>query len=222
MNSDPTDSTVDGLLESGACLPSACLPSITPLGTRLLDIHLSDAQFSDLMAGEQPDPLVAAHLAACSYCRGEIDAVRAITYDVDTFTMASARQPAPRLVERPSRWMLSLGARPAWSVGFAAAAAAWLIAAALDHPWRVPNRRLSPVAIYGASAANPSAASVSAESSADSPAADSPSKAELQEDNQLLLSISEHLRYDAQNTLPASELNMARHARHRPALLVAY
>ena len=141
---------------------------------RYREAHLTDAQFGDLLAGEAPDAITAAHLAACDHCRGEIAAVRGSLNGFNAFTAAWSEKQAPRHVPVPSRWTIHLRGRAAWVGGLAATAAAGLLLFDLGLPAdHVPQQPMvSAAALTG------------------------PTSAELASDNRLMASINQELRYD--------------------------
>ncbi|MGI4829951.1 MAG: hypothetical protein ACRYFU_17405 [Janthinobacterium lividum] len=153
--------------------------------------HLTDEQFGDLLAGQVADAAAQAHLATCTQCRHELAEVQSATADFNAVSMAWALAEAPRQVHTPSRLLLLLGGRPSWQIGFAATAAVCLVALGLGLP--TGHAHSSP----GAQAA-----------------AEAPSTAELAQDDRLLQSINNELRYDPNAAFPVSELRSA--ARHQP------
>ena len=153
--------------------------------------HLTDEQFSDLIAGELPNDAAATHLGECAHCRGELEAVRASMTDFNSVSMAWAQVEAPHRVQTPSRWLVRLGSRPSWGLGFVTMAAACLIAVGIQHPFAHPAQ--APATI----------------------ASSEPSTAEIADDNRLMASINQELEYDAQPAVPVSDLKPGdRHARH--------
>ncbi len=138
------------------------------------EAHLTDAQFGDLLAGEAPDAIAAAHLAACDHCRGEIAAVRGSLNGFNAFTAAWSEKQAPRRIPVPSRWTIHLRGPAAWVGGLAATAAAGLLLFDLGLPAdHVPQQPMvSAAALTG------------------------PTSAELADDNRLMASINQELRYD--------------------------
>ena len=58
--------------------------------------HLTDEQFTALLAGEPPDPPARLHLAACDPCQREIEAVLFATEGFNTLSMRWAEAEAPQ------------------------------------------------------------------------------------------------------------------------------
>lgn len=158
---------------------------------RSLSQHLTDEQFSDLLAGVSLPHDAEAHLAACSACRAEVEVVAGSLAELNTFSLAWAEREAPRRVPVPSRWSLRLGAHPVWNLGLMTAAAA----VALTIGFHLPQH---------ASTAKPATATVAV-------GGEVPTGAELAEDNRLLSSIDQELSYATQPTVPLAELKSAGH-----------
>ncbi len=151
--------------------------------------HLSDEQFYDLLSGELSEAAAQAHLASCDRCRREAVSVQSATENFNRLSMAWANAEAPRRVRTPSRLGLILGGRPAWGAGLAGTAVACLIAVGFNSPLaHVPR-------------ATPTSAQIAL-----------PSTAEIAEDDRLMQSINQELRYDAQPGFPVSDLQ---HPGHR-------
>ena len=144
--------------------------------------HLTDAEFSDMLAGELPDATTRAHLAGCEYCRGELEVVRGSLADLHAMGTAWARVAAPSRVPVPSRWVLGLGSRPSWGAGLAATAVTGVLAFALSWPG-------GGVLPSGSAAATDAAA-----------------KTDFAEDNQLMVSINQELSDQVQPAVSTSEL----------------
>lgn len=144
--------------------------------------HLSDAEFSDLLAGEFPDDATRFHLAHCEHCRTELDCVRSSLSSFSGLGTRWANHVAPSRIPVPSRWALRLMEVPSWSTGLAMTAATGLLVFFFGptHQTRVhtPAPEPAPTAVI---------ASVSA-----------PSKSELANDNRLMLSIDQELGYSDQ------------------------
>lgn len=157
--------------------------------------HLSDEQFAEVLAGEMAGQGVRSHLAACAFCRREIESLRAAMAAFTELGTAWAQVRAPRLVKRPSRWALYLGlylgGNPSWRIGVAAAATLCVMAFGFHSS-------------FGHDHGNEPAPM-----SAAAPFPAVPSSAELAEDNHLMRSIDEELQYEAAPVVPASELREA-------------
>jgi len=155
--------------------------------------HLTDGEFSDLLAGDMPNAGVEAHLAACEHCRSELDTVQASLGGFRQVSTEWARVAAPARVPIPSAWSRYLGATPSWAAGLTAAAMTALLSFSLGFP----------------SAQAPSQAHVAP--------APIPSTNELADDNRLMLSINQELSYRAQPAVPSVEVHTeARRDSHRP------
>ena len=150
--------------------------------------HLTDDEFSELVAGEEPDPGIRAHLAMCEHCRLEVEAVRSSVHNFNRFSMTWAESEAPRRVRTPPRWMLGLASRPSWNLGLAGTAIACLLVFGLDRSFQLtPTPETIPQAVTA------------------------PSSVELAQDNQLLESINQELSAEAELTIPVAELHVMAH-----------
>ena len=159
-----------------------------------LDGHLGDEQFAELLTGDTADAAAQLHLAACAPCRQELAAVRFATGSFNELSMAWAQAEAPKRIHTPSRVSLFLGGRPMWGLGFATA----VVAAAVSFGGSSPllHGRWLQAHVAVANTAN----------------------AELAQDNQLMESIDQELRYTARPVIPVSELRApARHGQHHHA-----
>lgn len=156
--------------------------------------HLSEEDFCDLLTGDAVLPDAETHLAACAPCRREFEEVRAATDAFNRLTLAWAQLEAPRRVHPPSRFSRFLGGRPAWGLGVAATVATCTVAMVLGAP---AGRLTQPMA-------TPMAAS-------------SPSVSELAQDDQLMQSINQELRYDGPPAFGASDLRTPAHHDLQPA-----
>ncbi len=138
------------------------------------EAHLTDAQFGDLLAGEAPDAATATHLAACSHCRGEIAAVRGSLNGFNACAATWSEKQAALRIPVPSWWTLHMRGGAAGGGGLAATAAAGLLLFDLGLPTdHVPQQPMvSAAALTG------------------------PTSAELADDNRLMASINQELRYD--------------------------
>lgn len=155
--------------------------------------HLTDAQFSDLLAGTSLDSRSATHLAECCLCRAEAGAVTGSLAEFKTFSGAWAELEAARRVRTPSRWTLRLNAHPVWNAGLVAAAAAVVFSVGLHLP-----QHTSPAAVVA-----PAMRAAGA----------TPTGAELAEDNRLLNSIDQELSSIPEPTVSLAELREAGHHR---------
>ena len=164
---------------------------LIPLTASLSDAHLSDAQFSDLMAGVSLESGAEAHFAGCSACRAEVEAVTGSVADFNALGMAWAEREVPRRVHTPSRWKLRLSAHPVWNAGLAASAAAVAFGIGVHLP-----RRPAPE--------TPSLSAARTEGA-------TPGGADLAADNRLLASIDQELSYTTQPSVPLSDLKDAGH-----------
>lgn len=155
--------------------------------------HLTDAEFSDLLAGELPEGAARVHLAVCDYCRGELESVRESLSSFTGLSTRWAHAAAPARVPVPSRWALGLGSIPSWSTGLAVTAFTGLLVFSLG-PVGHPSPHATP-----ASAA----------------AAVAPSNTELAQDNRLMLSIDQELSYGDQSGTPTSAMHTGAHRAER-------
>lgn len=160
-------------------------------GPQLPSQHLTDEQFSDLLAGGSLDSGSEAHLAVCSECQAEAEAVAGSLTEFNTFSMAWAEREAPRRIQTPSRWMLRLGAHPVWNAGLLAAAASVALAIGLHLP-----QHSAPAAPTTAALQQPVVR---------------PTPTDLAADNRLLASIDQELSYSPQPSVPLAELKAPSH-----------
>ena len=168
--------------------------------------HLTDAEFSDLLAGEFPGAPAEAHLVACDFCRRELETVQGSMNNFQTVSMVWAQERAPRRVPTPSRFALRLGMRPSWGAGVAATAMGAILAFGLGLPSGSADLagRFRP-ADHGT------------ETAVATPERVAPTTTELAKDNRLMLSINEELSDQAQPAVPTSELRPeAPRSEHRP------
>ncbi len=150
--------------------------------------HLTDAEFSELLAGEPAGSQAAAHVDACTHCRGELQAVRSSLGSWQNLGTAWARAKAPSCVPVPSRWALGLGRLPSWRAGLAAMTLSGIIA----FHYTAPKADLAPPATAAATLT-----------------VVAPDRAELAQDNQLMRSIDQELSSQAQPAVPIAELHNA-------------
>lgn len=149
--------------------------------------HLTDEQFSDLLAGDSPSPAVEEHLSVCEHCRGELAAVQGSLGSFNVFSLAWAHREAARHVQSPSRWALRVASLPPWGIGLAGIGAAFLVAIGLGLPFvHEPEPAVTAQFVIPA-----------------------PSDAEIARDNQLLASIDQELNAEAQLVVPATELRVS-------------
>ena len=153
--------------------------------------HLTDEQFSDLLAGGSLDSLALAHLESCACCRGEAESVRGCLRTFNGRSLRWAEAEAPQRVPVPSPRALRWGAHPVRSAGVMAAATAVVLAVGLRLPLPTPSA-----------------------APADKPAAEHtrPTGNELEQDNRLLASIDRELTYAPQPAVPVVELRSASRA----------
>ena len=156
--------------------------------------HLTDAQFSDLLAGSSLDSDSEAHLTACPACRADAKALVSSVAEFNVFSNTWAEREAPRRVRTPSRWALRLSAHPAWNTGLMAVAAS----IALTVGFYLPQHTASPIPAAGAQA------KIAA-----------PAVTDLAADNRLLSSIDQELSYNTEPSVPLADLKNAGH--HAPA-----
>lgn len=142
--------------------------------------HLSDAELSDLLAGESPAEHTRLHLDACDYCRGELETVQESLASFSGFSTRWANTSAPSRVPVPSRWALRLGGIPTWTTGLAATALTGLLVFNLGPIGRAPRHADAKPAVVIP-----------------------PSNTELADDNRLMLSIDQELNYQERPALAA-------------------
>lgn len=161
--------------------------------------HLTDEQFSDLLAGQSPSAAVEGHLSTCEYCRGELEAVEGTLSNFNRFSLTWAQREAARRVQRPSQWALQLGSMPTWAVGLAGTAVAVLIALGTGLPFgHEAEQTTAEIVLPG------------------------PTNAQIAQDNELLASIDRQLQYSAESAIPANELMVAaRRNRHHVEAVVS-
>ncbi len=156
-------------------------------------LHLSDAELSDLLAGEAPADHTRIHLAACDYCRGELETVQESLASFSGFSTRWANTSAPSRVPVPSRWALRLGGIPSWTTGLAATALTGLLVFSFGPMGHAPRHGDAEHAITVP-----------------------PSNTELADDNRLMLSIDQELNYQARPSLAVSTpQNGAHRVEHR-------
>ncbi len=146
--------------------------------------HLTDAEFSDLLAGEAPREAVRLHLLGCDHCRGELESVRDSMASFAGISTRWAQVVAPGRIPVPPRWALRFWAVPSWSTGLAMTALTGLLVFHFD-----PMNHLGKQTVSAAPIAAPA-----------------PSKTELANDNRLMLSIDQELGYPEQTRAPGTVL----------------
>lgn len=153
--------------------------------------HLSDDEFSLLLDGAEPGPLLGAHLAACEFCRRELEVVQGCLGDFRSLGTAWAEAEAPRRVPLPARWLEKLQAQQTWGLGLAATAITGLLAfwlGFLPHTQHTATPKVEALV---------------------------PARADLAADNRLLSSIDAELGDQMQLTGPGADLHPgSRHGAH--------
>jgi len=163
------------------------------MASRRLPRHLTDEQFSDLLAGETPSEAVAEHLSGCEHCRGELEAVQGSLSNFNLVSLRWAQQEAAAKVQTPSRWALQAASMPAWAIALTGAAVACIVSVGIGVPFQhEPDQVTAQVVIPV------------------------PSDAEIARDNQLMSSIDQELQYEAQLSIPATELVSASTQQQHP------
>jgi len=157
--------------------------------------HLTDEQFSELLAGETAGSDALRHLNACAACERELACLRSAVSDLRGFSQRWAEERAARIAS-PSRWTLGWHRLPAWS----AAATVLLCGLAMG--------------VHFQAATQPSSAAISQSQTA----VTAPSDDELAEDNQLLRSIDQELSRQVRPQVPASELSVSSESPSHPVL----
>lgn len=159
--------------------------------------HLTDEQFSQLLAGEPCNETAATHLESCTACRQELGSMQVAVGTLRDLSLRWAEQRAVRITA-PSRWVLSLQRLPGWST----ATALLLFGLAIGvHVQSGPRSSASEIG--------------------QAQTATVPSDNELAEDNQLLRSIDQELNRQVRPLVPASELTVSHPVRHHGVREVA-
>ncbi len=164
--------------------------------TKHLVKHLTDEQFSELIAGQSATQDALAHLNACEDCQAELQAVSSGIQQFRTFSLLWAELQAPKRVPVPSPWAVRFGGIPRWSM---AAAALVIVGAAVgihQEKKTVPEVQMVVVA----------------------DTATAPSSSVLAEDNRLLMSIDQELSSEVRPPVPVSELQVQAGSAHRTTL----
>ena len=151
--------------------------------------HLTDADFANLLAGEQASAPAAQHLAVCAHCSAELEQVRLSLSSFGDIASHWSQLEAPARVPVPSRWALGLTGWPTLATG----AAVTVLTGMLVFTFGPASR--SPI---GAA----SAPAISATTTV-------PTKTELANDNRLMLSIDEELTTRAKPGVSASDFRSA-------------
>lgn len=147
--------------------------------------HLTDAEFSLMLDGAQPGASAAAHLAGCTFCREELDAVQGSLGSFQALSTVWAEREAPRRVPVPSRWNTRLYLQPSWGAGLATAALTVSLAVWLALPGQHSAPANTPVL--------------------------HPVHGDLTADNHLLSSIDQALSDQGQSVTAAAELRSEEH-----------
>ncbi len=132
--------------------------------------HLTDQQFSELLAGTKNDAWAEMHVESCPDCRDELRDVSAAVGDLNVASLRWAERRAVR-IETPSKWALNWSALPGWG---ATMAGVLVVGVALGA--HLENRQQTAVVRPPARAVEPA-----------------PSDDELAQDNSLLRSIDSEL-----------------------------
>lgn len=149
--------------------------------------HLTDADFSDALTGQQPGETIARHLAECSRCRAEIEQLRSSLAAFGDLSCKWAEAIAPAKVPVPSRWALGLTGWPTLATGVLVTA-------------------LTGVLVFNFGPSSRGVSSQQTDVTVASRAAATPTKTELANDNRLMLSIDEELSYRTRPEASVSDL----------------
>lgn len=152
--------------------------------------HLTDEQFSELLAGGPSSDAATLHLESCAACRDELSSMQTAVGTLRDLSLRWAEQRAVRIAA-PSPWLLGWYKVPGW--GAATVLLLFGLAIGVHLPSGPPT-------------------SVSAVARAQT--ATVPSDDELTEDNQLLRSIDQELSREVRPLVPASELTVSHPVRH--------
>lgn len=140
--------------------------------------HLSDEEFSDLLAGEFPDDDTRIHLASCEYCRNELDCVRDTMSSFSGFGTRWANTVAPDRVPVASRWAFRLSAIPSWTTGLAMTALTGILVFSFGPVGHARTHSLSAARVVV-----------------------SPTNNQLADDNRLMVSIEQELAYQDESAV---------------------
>ncbi|HVG27587.1 MAG TPA: hypothetical protein VM865_08280 [Acidobacteriaceae bacterium] len=150
--------------------------------------HMTDEQFSELLANETATGAMQGHLESCAQCRRELEAIRSAVGDLSALSLRWAEQRAGQ-VSAPSGWALRWGMLPGWS---AALPAVLLFGIGLGTYLERGGQTVAP-------------------QRAETRAVAAPSPDELAQDNRLMLSIDQELRQQVRPQVPAAELTVSVH-----------
>lgn len=151
--------------------------------------HLTNEEFTELLAGEYANDSATAHLDTCGACREELAAMQTAVGDLRALSLRWAEARAPRITV-PSRWTLGWHRLP----GMSAAASLLLCGVAIGIHFQTNNVQTS--------ASTSQVQTVTA----------APSDDELAQDNRLLQSIDQELNRQVTPQVPASELTVSSRA----------
>ena len=140
--------------------------------------HLTDAEFSNLLAGELADGATRLHLASCDYCRNELANVKESLASFSGLGTRWAQAVAPQVVPVPSRWARNVSLLPSWTTGLGVTAFTGLLVFSFG-PAHFAHLRSAPVPV------------------AQTVTAAVPNNTQLADDNRLMLSIDQELGYQA-------------------------
>lgn len=90
--------------------------------------HLTDDEFSMLLDGAEPGPLLGAHLVGCEFCRRELEVVQQCLGDFRGVSSAWAEAKAPFQVPVPTRWLERRQVQQTWGFGLGATAVTGVLA----------------------------------------------------------------------------------------------
>ncbi|HEX4155495.1 MAG TPA: hypothetical protein VHY48_07780 [Acidobacteriaceae bacterium] len=159
--------------------------------------HLTDEQFSELLAGESCGDTATLHLESCDVCRDELRSMQTAVGTLRDLSLRWAEKRAVRIAA-PSPWLLGWYKLPGWG------AATALLFFGLALGVHVPSGPPTSVSAIG-----------------QAQTATVPSDDELAEDNQLLRSIDQELNRQVRPLVPASELTVSHPVRHHGVREVA-
>ena len=151
--------------------------------------HLTDAELSQLLDGDQPGAVAEAHLGICDVCREELQMVQSSLASFRALSTAWAEMEAPRRVPAPARWLRGLQLQTSWGAGLAATAITGLLAFWLGAPGQQPGQH----GLYAR---------------ATQPVPVVPTKTELAADNVLLSSIDQELSEPGSPEVSAEQLHV--------------
>jgi hypothetical protein len=154
--------------------------------------HLTDEQFTNILAGDRSDLRVRQHVESCAKCQRELTSIGAAIADLNYASLRRAEQRAVR-IEVPSRWILNWNAMPGWG---AAMAAVLIVGVAIGA--RMQFNQQSVVVVRPSHTMS------------------APSDNELAQDNNLMLSIDNELT--EQVGPQVSDLNVSSRTAHRHAI----